>query len=133
MQRLRLAIQTIPGTLTFNKENNRNSDNNRSSRGNEQVNKFKDNFLRNDEYRKIFSPRNRQGCEPPKMSDGTPICWNFHSKGRCHDKCKNSHKQLNKDEKDSYNKFIKELNNRAFGSNHRNNGNRNGTEGNAGR
>ena len=133
MQRLRLAIQTIPGTLTFNKENNKNSDNNRPSRGNEQVNKFKDNFLRNDEYRKIFSPRNRQGCEPPKMSDGTPICWNFHSKGRCHDKCKNSHKQLNKDEKDSYNKFIKELNNRAFGSNHRNNGNRNGNEGNAGR
>ena len=74
--------------------------------------KPKNQHLTNEQYRKLFAPSNRRGVEPPKLDDGTPICWKFHAKGNCRSDCqhKASHNRLSNPMVDKWNRFTAELN-----------------------
>ena len=127
MQRLRLTI-TPPPKQPAKGENN-NKDN-----AAEVSNSFKPkrDHLNNDRYRKLFSPRNRNGVEPPLMCSGEPFCWNFHAKGTCKASCprKSSHVRLNQEEIQRWNRFTTELNRRARDNNSGNNNRDNNNGGN---
>ena len=116
MQRLRISIQA---SLTTSEQKGNWGD--VKEKGDEVLNNFKprNQHLTNDRYRRLFSNRNRSGVDPPKMANGTPVCWNFHAKGTCRANCprKDTHVKLNREEVSRWNAFTDNLNKRISQNN----------------
>ena len=114
MHRLRLQMPFQP------KQDNQQRQGNEQKYNNDITNTFKPkrDHLTNEQYRKLFAPSNRRGVEPPKLDDGTPICWKFHAKGNCRSDCqhKASHQRLNNSMIEKWNKFTAELNRNLSGN-----------------
>ena len=106
-QRLRLAIDNV---LINNDKKIQEGNSSHKAKGDEVKNhqKAKADCLSNDQYRRLFNYRVRQGVPPPKMENGQPICWNYHGKGTCKTNCnrKESHVRLNQTEITTWNTFI---------------------------
>ena len=116
-----IDIQTQRLRLPLTDVNNQYTDNKKKDRGKEvrNPNKNESDILTNENYRRLFAFRNRQGLELPRMTSGSTMCWNWHGKGSCKANCerKDTHRRLNRNERDSWNNFIAALRRRMSSQN----------------
>ena len=68
-------------------------------------------FKNGEMIRQVFHPANTNGTERPKLRNGASICNRYHTVGFCFTDCKifDSHRKLEKDEADSFCRFLKSV------------------------